>query len=318
MKQEFEKLLGEGLNPGDHHYRAFVGPPEKYDLISSMQFNILTRLGLREHHYLLDIGCGSLRAGKLFIPYLLPGRYFGIEPEQWLIEEGVKSELGQDIIRIKRPTFSNNSNFTLSIFGKEFDFLVAQSIFSHASAKQIIRCLSEAGKVMHETSIFAATFVRGEENYAGDEWVYPGCVHYTPDYMKNLVQQSGLACTPHVWQHPNSAQSWIFITDPSNIENIPPLHDLVDVVFLENQLAISRERLARLEKLTCERLDQGREGHIVALESELAQYKQVVDEQRDLLVRISNGRVMKLLNQVDKMLRRLGLRDWPMNKERAN
>ena len=35
----------------------------------------------REIHRLLDFGCGSLRLGRMAIPYLLEGHYFGIEPE---------------------------------------------------------------------------------------------------------------------------------------------------------------------------------------------------------------------------------------------
>ena len=83
-----EKQEGLRINEpiGSHHYRAFVGLPQKYDLVAANQFCILTTLGLRENHKLLDIGCGSLRGGRLFIPYLLPNGYYGIEPEKWLID----------------------------------------------------------------------------------------------------------------------------------------------------------------------------------------------------------------------------------------
>lgn len=114
------------------NYRA-VGSIESYDLASSMQFNLLTFLGLRERHFLLDIGCGSLRAGKLFIPYLLPEHYFGIEPDQWLIEEGTRNELGETIMSVKKPVFNNDDSFTLSIFNRKFDFLLAHAIFIHTS-----------------------------------------------------------------------------------------------------------------------------------------------------------------------------------------
>lgn len=60
--------LGLGRPAGDQHYRAYVGPPQNYDLISAMSFGLLTALGLRQHHSLLDIGCGSLRNGRLLIP----------------------------------------------------------------------------------------------------------------------------------------------------------------------------------------------------------------------------------------------------------
>src|SRR5438477_9754533 len=105
--------LGLGLKPGDPHYRAYVGPPEDYDLIAAMTFNLLTTLGLRQHHSLLDIGCGSLRIGRLLIPYLNRGKYFGIEPAEWLVAEGIKDELSETVIHTKPPTaFSTHSHET--------------------------------------------------------------------------------------------------------------------------------------------------------------------------------------------------------------
>jgi hypothetical protein len=69
---------------GDHEYRAFVGPFEQYDVIGASQFALLYALGLRQHHRLLDVGCGSLRAGRMLIAYLEPGNYAGIEPNTGL------------------------------------------------------------------------------------------------------------------------------------------------------------------------------------------------------------------------------------------
>lgn len=205
-----EQNQGLGLPIGSQHYRAFVGPPEKYDLVAANQFSLLNSLGLRDYDRLLDIGCGSLRAGRLFIPYLLPGNYYGLEPATWLVKEGIKKEIGRDLLKIKQPVFSNDSNFTLTRFGVMFDYLLAQSVFSHASQKQIARCLSEAKKVMHRESKFAATYVGGNENYAGDDWVYPECCEYTEDRMLQLAREAGLAAQPYSWPHPNG-QRWLLI-----------------------------------------------------------------------------------------------------------
>ena len=65
--------LGLNLKAGDSHYRAYVGPPGDYDRIAAMTFNLLTAVGLRQQHKVLDIGCGSLRVGRLLIPYLNKG-----------------------------------------------------------------------------------------------------------------------------------------------------------------------------------------------------------------------------------------------------
>jgi hypothetical protein len=204
------------------HYRSHVGPPERYDLIGAMQFNLLTFLGLRETHYLLDIGCGSLRGGRLFIPYLLPGRYYGIEPDQWLIDDGVKNELGQDMVRIKQPVFSNDANFTLTSFGRSFDFLLAQSIFTHAAQSHIRRCLSEAAQVMTPSSIFAATIFRGQTDYEGAEWREADALTYRLETMQGLARQQGLICLPIGWPHP-SGQFWLAFTKPENESTVAAL-----------------------------------------------------------------------------------------------
>jgi cyclopropane fatty-acyl-phospholipid synthase-like methyltransferase len=44
--------------------------------------------GLKPEHYLLDIGCGSLRGGVHFIAYLEPRHYFGIDKDEQLLEAG--------------------------------------------------------------------------------------------------------------------------------------------------------------------------------------------------------------------------------------
>ena len=192
----------------DLRYRAYVGPADKYDLISANQFNLLVKLGLRDTNYLLDIGCGSLAGGRLFIPYLLPGRYYGIEPNQWLIQEGIKNELGADILGIKYPTFSNDAGFNLGAFNRKFDFVLAQSIFSHASQKQISKCLSEARIVMDEHSLFVFSFVEGEEDSIEDDWVYPDFVPYSRKLMKQLSKLHGYNCEVFEWPHP-CLQTWM-------------------------------------------------------------------------------------------------------------
>lgn len=123
-----------------------------------MQFNLLTSLGLREHHYLLDIGCGSLRAGRLFIPYLQPEHYCAIEPNSWLIDEGIKNECGTEQVVLKKPQFNNNSDFVSTGFRRKFDFILVHSIFTRAGKTHIRKCLSETTKVMKPKHHFCSNF----------------------------------------------------------------------------------------------------------------------------------------------------------------
>lgn len=235
-----------GLPIGAKHPRAFVGAAEGYDIMAATQFSIMTLLGLRQDDYLLDIGCGSLRGGRLFIPYLQPKRYHGIEPEMWLVEHGIENEVGRDLIELKRPVFSDNDEFRLTIFDQQFDFVLAQSIFSHASRSQIETCLKEAKQVMAPNASFVATFLMGEEDYAGDSWVYPGCVTYTLDTMRAFGKNQGLACRVIEWPHA-AQQTWLIFAHEENAEQIPNVDERTKILSTETDLRFAKARLAKLE-----------------------------------------------------------------------
>jgi SAM-dependent methyltransferase len=221
-------------------YRAHVGPSGLYDIFSAVQFNLLTALGLRDNLFLLDIGCGSLRAGRLFIPYLRPGHYFGIEPLPWLVQEGIDNEIGEEMVRIKRPTISHDDNFTLSLFGRTFDFLIAQSIFSHTSEQQLRRCLSETKNVLAPGGILAATFFPGKESYKGDHWV--ARAEYTIEHMRHMVKDAGLECTLIDWPHPD-VQQWILIHHPNAAIRLPVVSSAEQQLHLQEQLDSCRQQL---------------------------------------------------------------------------
>lgn len=196
-------------------YREYVGTSERYDIGGAIQFNLLTTLGLREHHRLLDVGCGSLRAGRLFIPYLLKGRHYGIEPQTWLLDQGIKNQIGQDLIAIKQPAFNHNAQFDLTVFDVEFDFVLTHSIFSHAPEPMIRTCLAGAQQVMHKDGMFIAAFLRGNTNYEGNDWIYPGLVTYSRERMVELGQEAGFVCTSVGWPH-HQGQAWIAFLHPEN------------------------------------------------------------------------------------------------------
>jgi SAM-dependent methyltransferase len=196
-------------------HRGYVGPAHNFDVIGARQFALLTcLLGLREHDYLLDIGCGALRGGRFFLLYLAAGHYYGIEPATRVLKAGIEEEVGQELIARRQPTFSDDSNFTLSSFGRQFDYILAQSIFTHAARWQIERCLAEAAKVMHERSVFAATVFYGDTSYTGTEWAYGGAnpmkVFYRRDDLRAMAGAAGMTVEDIDWQHiPESQQSWV-------------------------------------------------------------------------------------------------------------
>jgi cyclopropane fatty-acyl-phospholipid synthase-like methyltransferase len=178
-----------------------------------MTFNLLTTLGLRQHHSLLDIGCGSLRIGRLLIPYLNRGKYFGVEPNEWLVDEGIRRELGETLVQIKRPTFFfSDSPDTIAQSKISFNFALAQSIFSHCGLDLIQAWLSAISRSLAQDGALFATFLIGEEDSAQAGWIYPKCVNYRPATLKRAAEEVNLRFEILDWKHPR--QTWAVFAAP--------------------------------------------------------------------------------------------------------
>lgn len=190
---------------GDHDYRAYVGPPDQYDLMGASQFSLLCALGLREGHRLLDIGCGSLRGGRLFITYLAPGGYTGLEPNAWLVQEGIDRHLGRDAIGLKAPTFVHNDTFDVSGLDP-FDFVLAQSIASHTGPSMTRSLLASVAGALAPAGIAAVTFLHDRRDCTEEGWRYPGTVRYRRATIEAWLAAAGLHGTPLQWFHPR--QVW--------------------------------------------------------------------------------------------------------------
>jgi SAM-dependent methyltransferase len=198
--------------PGDRTYMEYVGSPALYDFMGAMQFRLLCALGLRAHHRLLDFGCGSLRAGRLFIAYLNEERYYGVEPNKWLVDEAIEHQVGRDTVDAKRPRFDFSAEPRAGVFGIQFDFIVAQSIFSHAGADLIRRALASFRESLKADGMVAATFCEGARDFTGAGWIYPEFVEYRPRTVASFARSAGLFVTRIPWYHPG--QAWyLFATD---------------------------------------------------------------------------------------------------------
>jgi SAM-dependent methyltransferase len=197
----------KGLAAGADHYRAYVGPPGRYDSIGASQFALLFLLGLREEHRLLDFGCGSLRLGRLAIPYLLSDRYFGVDPAQWLVEEGFARELGLDARDLKSPRFDFNADYRADMFGVSFDFIIAQSVFSHTGHAAAVRALGNLGAVLAPGGLIVANFLVDREDAHArpddHDWFYPGVLRFEAERIERVVREAGLAFRVCPWPHPS-------------------------------------------------------------------------------------------------------------------
>jgi hypothetical protein len=139
-------------------HRAIVG--SFWEELGDLQIKFLISQGLRPSHTLLDVGCGCLRLGVKAIPYLQRGNYFGIDNNASLLEAGMNVELQQIDLKEALPEerLFILPDFEFDKLEKKFDYLIAQSLFSHFTFNRIRRCLSRMIPLLHETSKIFATF----------------------------------------------------------------------------------------------------------------------------------------------------------------
>ena len=170
-------------------HRARVGPAHLFDIIGAQQFCVLTGLGLREYHRLLDVGCGCLRGGRFFIPYLGRGNYVGLEPERELLDAGIALEVGRGVVYHKRAEFRYFDDFRLSRLFRKFDFVLAQSILTHAGRDIAATLFDETYKVLVDGGQFVGTFFQGDADTDFMGW--GGTVGYTDSTVARMALEVG-------------------------------------------------------------------------------------------------------------------------------
>ncbi len=145
--------------------------------------------GLKPGSRMLEIGCGNLRAGRLFIDYLEPGNYYGIDisPDILVAAAETVAEFG---LQGKLPHLTMVRNLKLDFLpAGHFDVVHAHSVFSHSPVEVIDECLAHVGRVMAAGGFFDFTFdkTEGAEHHVLHEDFY-----YRTQTLITLAARHGL------------------------------------------------------------------------------------------------------------------------------
>ena len=92
-----------------------------WEEMGQLQFDFLREQGLKPEHRFLDVGCGILRGGIHFIPYLEPGHYYGIDKNRELLNFGRK-EMEKAGLQERKPTLVQIEDFGFERLGQTFDY----------------------------------------------------------------------------------------------------------------------------------------------------------------------------------------------------
>lgn len=160
---EYQKYA---FDPETGKHRNFVGG--HWEEMGEKQIAFLRKQGLQPGHRFLDVGCGSLRAGRLISQYVDPGNYYGIDINHSLLVAGYDNEL-DDAGRARLPSKNLRATDRFDAdFGVEFDMAIAQSVFTHVSLNWIRLCLARVAQVMAPGGRFYATFFEMPDDFPID------------------------------------------------------------------------------------------------------------------------------------------------------
>src|SRR4051812_45552136 len=213
-----KEFTPEEIAAGAH--RQFIGGV--WDSHGQRQLDFLISQGLQPHHRVLDIGCGCFRAGRLFVGYLEPGHYYGVDANHSLMQAGYDVEL-TDEQRAKLPVENLRANDRFDVdFGVPVDYAMAQSVFTHVSLNHIRLCLFRAAKAVKPGGSFFATFFERGTTTAIDTvlnaanakpffteknvfWYYRGDLEWAAQFSPWKVKYIG------DWGHPKNQRMMQFI-----------------------------------------------------------------------------------------------------------
>ncbi len=136
-----------------------------WEEMGKLQFDFIISKGLKPEHNLLDIGCGSLRGGLWFIRYLNTSNYWGIDISRNILSAG-RNLVVKEGLESKEPNLIVNRDLSFREFkGRKFNYILAQSVFTHMPDEDIEECFSNLRKILKPNSLFFTTFNKGSKRW---------------------------------------------------------------------------------------------------------------------------------------------------------
>lgn len=193
------------------------GQLDLFEEAGRYSFDSLLGLGLQPEHRVLDVGCGALRLGYWLIRYLNPDNYFGTEPHENYVNAGLRHAIGRKLQEEKKPSFRFDRDFDFGAFGVRFDFVLARSIFSHASPEQFERAMHAFQQTAAPCGTMLASYRpmrprdAGElfdSNPDGPEWRLR---RFSMPYLQAMAARHSLVAAPY--GEPFNGQVWVQLTN---------------------------------------------------------------------------------------------------------
>jgi SAM-dependent methyltransferase len=206
-------------------HRAAIGG--LWEEIGRLQFDFLVSRGLRPDQKLLDIGCGSLRAGVKLVRYLDAGNYYGTDINESLLTAGYDIEIRNEglLDKLPRSHLVTDGEFDFSWCPAPFDVVLAQSVFTHLPLNHLRVCLERlVGAAAAGARFYVTIFEIADDHPSHHPFSHPGGIttygardpyHYRFADMEYCCRGLPWRATRiGAWNHPRSQHMVEFVRQP--------------------------------------------------------------------------------------------------------
>ncbi len=189
LKNQFRRLYHRLFWDAAERRHSLVGPPKRWKMKREFQIQFLKNMGVKPSHFLIDIGCGTLRGGIPIIEYLDSGHYFGIEARPDVLAQG-KKELNISKLEYKNPSLIIGEDLTTLELRKSVDFIWSFSVLIHMRDDMLNSTLGFVQRHLGKDGVFYANVNISDE--PDGEWQGFPIVRRSWDFYEEMCRSYGL------------------------------------------------------------------------------------------------------------------------------
>lgn len=174
----FKEYYVESVLPALHGDKkhASLGSDLKPERLASARWTFarLVKLGIHPSDVVVDYGCGTLRVGRLFIDFLDPDKYIGLDIDERILEAASQS-LSPDIHALKRPTLEViNSLAVERAAARRPRWLLAKGVVQHVPPKGLPEFFGNISQLVRwgGTAIVVARFSKRARVISTKSWLH--------------------------------------------------------------------------------------------------------------------------------------------------
>lgn len=149
--------------------------------VGAWEFDFMRRQGLEPHHYLLEMGCGSLAGSIHFLTFMDQSHYWGFDQNRDLFEAGVRIEAVRANVRPERGHFVVNDDFDLHEIPHVFEMALTSSLFNRLPLKSIGRVVANVVGKLQPGGRFFVTWLENPDERNLEPIVHAAGITSYPD-----------------------------------------------------------------------------------------------------------------------------------------